>query len=167
MATPTAIQTGLHVAANKTAPIPTPVLTPDGLPCMEVTVEPNGLMTGVNSDHVTHRCRFGHGFGPVPTYSAAPISYGQPSTTIIHHRAFNREAATAELPFGGTLSFVVVTPTQGAALLKDEPQTHANAQHSLSGVGLGGYIVVTLTLPEGVTVSLTLSAARDSPVVCR
>ena len=106
-------------------------------------------------------------FRPGPDLFASTYSYGQPSTTIVHHRVFNRETVTAVLPFGGTLSSVVVIPTQGAALLKGEPQTHADAQHSLSGVGLGGYIVVTLTLPEGVTVSLTLSAARDSPVVCR
>lgn len=110
-------------------------------------------------------------FRPGPELFANTYSYGQPSTTIVHHRALNGETATAGLPFGGTLSFIVVTPSQGAALVKDEPQTHADcppvfAQHSLSGVGLGGYIVVTLTLPEGVTVSLTLSAARDSPVVC-
>jgi hypothetical protein len=51
MAMPTAIQTELDVAANKAAPTqapiatPTPVLTPDGLSGMEVTVLPKAVPT--------------------------------------------------------------------------------------------------------------------------
>ena len=78
-------------------------------------------------------CRYGQGFVPVPTSSPAPNSYGQLPTTVVHHRAFNGETATAELPFGGTLSFVVVARTRGAALLKDEHQRgQAALPYSLS-----------------------------------
>ncbi len=71
MATPTAIQTGLDVAANNAAPTPAPIATPipvfvpDGLPAMKVTVSPS----------CSPRCRaYGEGQAVSPTRSVPRLT---------------------------------------------------------------------------------------------